>query len=135
MIYLYGSGAWSGNRKILKIGYTSDLELRKEQYKLHNPLGEFLNTREGDLKLELKLHLRLYDHKVEFLDEWFYDEEEVFKVFESDIEEIDKWLWENKAECLICPVIPLPGTLKREILDELRQKFSNSNNIEGTKFL
>lgn len=135
MLYLFGSGSWRSNRKVLKIGYTDDLETRKNQYKLHNPLGEFIETREGDKELELKLHLRLYDHKVEFLEEWFYDEPEVLEAFKRSVEEIDSWLWENKMDCLIYPTIPEPGTMKRKILDDLKEKFSKDNNISGTKLL
>lgn len=137
MLYLFGTGAWKNNRKALKIGYTDDIETRKNQYRLHNPLGEILKTREGDELDELRLHLRLFDHKVEFLDEWFYDEDEVFKVFDQPYEEINKWLWDNRIEnTLFYPTIPSPGTLKRKILDELRKKYGeNSNNLEGQKNL
>lgn len=71
MLYLFGSGAWKGIRKVVKIGYTGDLEKRKNQYRLHNPLGEIISTREGSELDELRLHLRLYDFKVEFLDNGF----------------------------------------------------------------
>ena len=137
MLYLFGTGAWKNNRKALKIGYTDDIETRKNQYRLHNPLGEILKTREGDELDELRLHLRLFDHKVEFLDEWFYDEDEVFKVFDQPYEEINKWLWDNRIEnTLFYPTIPSPGTLKRKILDELRKKYGgNGNNLEGQKNL
>lgn len=137
MLYLFGTGAWKNNRKALKIGYTDDIETRKNQYRLHNPLGEILKTREGDELDELRLHLRLFDHKVEFLDEWFYDEDEVFKVFDQPYEEINKWLWDNRIKnTLFYPTIPSPGTLKRKILDELRKKYGgNGNNLEGQKNL
>lgn len=135
MLYLYGSGSWENNRKIIKVGFTDDFEKRKQSYYLHNPLGKILDTREGDEILELKLHLRLVDYKVEFLDEWFYDEEPVFKIFQETVEEIDKWLWENRSQVLIYPTIPLPGTKKRKILDELRSKYSNAVSQEGTKLL
>ena len=136
MLYLFGSGAWKGNRKILKIGFTQDIETRKLQYKLHNPLGEMIKTREGTELDELRLHLRLFDFKVEFLDEWFYDEEEVFKVFDQEYEEINRWLWDNRLQTpLLYPTLPSPGTLKRKILDELRKKYGGSNNLEGQKNL
>ena len=137
MLYLFGTGAWKNNRKEIKIGYTDDIETRKNQYRLHNPLGEILKTREGDELDELRLHLRLFDHKVEFLDEWFYDEDEVFKVFDQPYEEINKWLWDNRIKnTLFYPTIPSPGTLKRKILDELRKKYGgNGNNLEGQKNL
>lgn len=135
MLYLFGSGSWENNRKIVKVGFTDDYEKRKQSYYLHNPLGKMLDSREGDEMLELKLHLRLTDWKVEFLDEWFYDEEPVFKIFQETVEEIDRWLWENKSQVLIYPTIPQPGTKKRKILDELRDKYSKTITQEGTKLL
>lgn len=134
MLYLFGSGSWKGPRKVVKIGHTNKLEERKEQYRLHNPLGELISTREGDLMDELRLHLRLYDFKVEFLEEWFYDEQPVFDVFEQSFEEIDKWLWEHRAETLLYPQIPRPGTLKRKLLDELQAK-NRSVLVKGEKLL
>lgn len=136
MLYLFGSGAWKNSRRVVKVGYTGDIETRKQQYKLYNPLGEILDTREGDEILELKLHLRLIHFKVEFLDEWFFDEEPVFKIFQESEEGIDEWLWENRNDCLLYPTIPLPGTMKRKILDELKSKFGPSiKPIEGVKLL
>ena len=84
MLYLFGSGAWENNRRVVKIGFSDNMEKRRVNYNHYNPLGKFLGEREGDRKDELRLHLRLYDHRVEFLDEWFYDEEEVFRVFNEE---------------------------------------------------
>lgn len=126
MLYLFGSGSWKNDRKIVKVGFTDDIETREQSYKLHNPLGEMLDTREGDKILELKLHLRLKDFQVEFLDEWFFDEPEVFRLFNIDIEDLDKWLWDNKSEVLLTPFMPEPGTMKREILDSLQQKYNKN---------
>lgn len=135
MLYLFGSGSWSNQRKVVKIGFTNDIEKRKSQYKLHNPLGEFISVREGNEEDELRLHLRLYDFKVEFLDEWFYDEKEVFDVFSQDYSEIDKWLWDHKSEVLIYPQIPPPGSLKRTLLDNIKSKFRISDDLNGLKLL
>lgn len=136
MIYLFGSGSWKTDRKAVKIGYTSDLDGRKRTYTLHNPMGELLDFREGDEKLEVKLHLRLIDYKVEFLEEWFYPEPDVFNIFKEPEESIDKWIWDNRGDTLLYPSIPLPGTKKRLILDELLKKYGNKKNtIDGTKFL
>ena len=135
MLYLYGSGSWENNRKIVKVGFTDDYEKRKQSYYLHNPLGKMLDSREVYEILELKLLLSLTDWKVEFLDEWFYDEEPVFKIFQETVEEIDMWLWENRSQVLIYPTIPPPETKKRKILDELRNKYSKTTTQEGTKLL
>ena len=134
MLYLFGCGEYGTRRTFLKVGYTDDLDTRIKQYKLHNPGGKMIDTREGDEMLELKLHLRLTYHKEDFLDEWLYDEPEVKEIFKQSEEEIDKWLWDNRMDILQYPVIPLPGTKKRKILDSLRKKFKQST-IEGTKLL
>lgn len=137
MLYLFGSGAWKNSRRIVKIGFTDNLEKRKTNYYHYNPLGEILSTREGTKKDELRLHLRLFDHRVEFLEEWFYDEQEVFDVFNEDYEKINEWLWERRTDTLLYPQIPLPGTLKRELLDDLRETFKRDNKeiINGEKLL
>lgn len=134
MLYLFGSGSWNNNRKILKVGFTNDIEVRKSQYKLHNPLGEFIKIREGDEELELKLHIRLSEFQVEFLDEWFFNDPEVIDIFDHTEDEIDNWIWKNRFDTLCYPQIPLPGTLKRKILDKLKIKFNN-NLIEGEKLV
>ena len=126
MLYLFGSGSWKNDRKIVKVGFTDDFSTREQSYKLHNPLGEMIDTREGDKYLELKLHIRLRDWQVEFLDEWFYDESEVFELFQIDEEELDKWLWDNRSETLLYPTMPQAGTMKREILDKLQEKFNKN---------
>lgn len=134
MLYLFGSGSWKNSRRVLKVGYTNNFETRKQQYKIYNPLGEMLDTREGDEILELKLHLRLIHYKVEFLDEWFFDEDPVFEIFKSSVDDIDRWLWENRADCFYCP-LPAIGTMKRTILEELKQKFEGDKTVEGVKLL
>lgn len=131
MLYLYGSGSYINDRKILKVGYTSDIETRKQQYLLHNPLGQFLDAREGDKILEEKLHLRLVDFKVEFLDEWFYDEPGVKEIFALCVEEIDKWLWDNRLDVFY--PFPTPGSIKRQIQEELGRKYREP--LEGTKII
>lgn len=140
MLYLYGSGSWENERKIVKVGFSDDFSTREASYRLHNPLGKVLDTREGDKILEEKLHLRLIHFKVEFLDEWFHAEDPVFEIFNYSVEEIDQWLWENRAEVFYDP-LPGIGTLKRQILDELREKYGPKVNkpspedLESLKFL
>lgn len=130
MLYLFGSGSYRNDRKIVKVGFTDDVRIREAQYKLHNPLGEMIATRQGDEILELKLHLRLQDYKVEFLDEWFYDEPEVQEAFGSTIGTIDQWLWNNRSDIFY----PLPkiGSKKRTIYEELRSLFDNPINPDIT---
>lgn len=135
MLYLFGSGSYKGNRKVVKVGFTDDIETRKQQYLLHNPLGEFLGIRDGDRLLELKLHLRLEDYKVEFLDEWFYDEEEVEEIFGSTESQLNKWLWENRNTTLLDPEMPKQGTMKYEIYEELKSMFDRTGLDFGQKSL
>lgn len=134
MLYLFGTGSFKNDRKALKVGFTDDIDTRKNQYYLHNPLGEMLGSREGNELDELRLHLRLIDFKVEFLDEWFYNEPEVYKIFKEDYKDMNKWLWENRERTLLSPNIPLPGTLKRKLLDQIRKELGHVV-IDGEKFL
>lgn len=120
MIYLFGSGSFRDDRKIVKLGYTGNQEEREEAYLLHNPLGKFIGWREGDRNLELKLQLRLEDYKAEILDEWFYWEEGIEEIFCMEEDTLDEWLWENRTR-LFMPV-PKDGR-KRSIYDHLKKKY------------
>lgn len=134
MLYLFGTGSFKNDRKAVKVGFTDDFDTRKTQYYHHNPLGEMILTRDGDELDELRLHLRLVDFKVEFLDEWFYNEPEVYNIFTEDYKKIDEWLWENRDRTLLNPDIPLPGTLKRKLLDRIRSDRGETV-IDGQKHL
>ena len=63
MIYLIKS-----NDK-LKIGYTSNLEVRLKQYKTHNLDIELLNKKEGSINDEKTLHSICSEYKIK--NEWF----------------------------------------------------------------
>lgn len=131
MLYLFGTGAFKSSRKAVKVGYTGDgsKETRETAYNLHNPMGEFIAWRDGDRTMELKLHLRLADYKVEFLDEWFYYEPEVETIFGSPVSDLNDWLWDNRGTVFY--PLPKPGTLKRKIYDELSILKQGSNVVEG----
>ena len=92
-------------------------------------MGEFIAWRDGDRTMELKLHLRLADYKVEFLDEWFYYEPEVETIFGSPVSDLNDWLWDNRGTVFY--PLPKPGTLKRKIYDELSMLKQGSNVVEG----
>ena len=126
MLYLFGTGAFKSSRKAVKVGYTGDgsKEARETAYNLHNPMGEFIAWREGDRTMELKLHLRLADYKVEF-----YSEPEVETIFGSPVSDINDWLWDNRGTVFY--PLPKPGTLKRKIYDELSMLKQGSNVVEG----
>ena len=131
MLYLFGTGSFKNDRKAVKVGYTADgsKSERESAYRLHNPMGEFLGWREGDKVMELKLHLRLADYKVEFLDEWFYYEPKVEEIFGQPVSDINDWLWNNRGTVFY--PLPKPGTLKRKIYDELSLLKQGSNVVEG----
>lgn len=125
MIYLYGSSIYPIGKGILKIGYAKNLEERMKQYKIHNPGGKLLSSREGDEILELKLHIlaewkRL---KLDILDEWFEDDDELISLFSWTTDKIDETIWKNRYDILITPFLPQPGTKKRKILDDLSEKY------------
>lgn len=135
MLYLFGSGSYSSNRNALKIGFSDDMETREKHYSIYNPMGSILGTRDGDRLLELKLHLMLEDFKVEFLDEWFYDEDEVKRVFGLTENEIDQWIWENKSKVLLNPEWPKEGTMKYKILENLRKRFTGESIVGEKSFI
>lgn len=135
MIYLFGTGSFRGNEKIVKVGFTDDKEEREKAYLLHNPKGEFLGWRSGDKLMETKLHLRLKDFKQDFLDEWFYYEPEVEEIFGLPEHEIDKWLWENRNDIFFDPWLPETGSKKRKIYDELNSKYGENGSVLGDKAL
>lgn len=136
MIYMFGSGSFKNGEKAVKIGFTENKDERESAYFLHNPLGQFLGWREGDKKLELKLHLRLKDFKETFLDEWFYYEPPVLDIFNETEEQINEWLWKNKDDIFYSPTLPTFGSLKWEIFMELREIFDNKNKpVLGIKTL
>ena len=124
MLYLFGTGSFRNELKAVKVGYTANKEERETAYLLHNPFGEFLCWRDGDRKLELKLHLRLKDFKMDILDEWFYYEDPVLGIFCHREDDIDSWLWENRTDVFFSGFLPNPGTLKREIYNDLYEKYT-----------
>lgn len=98
MLYLIQSSDIDTGVKVLKIGYTDDIEKRKSQYKAHNILCKFLDTREGDEVLEKEFHLRFTDYKYPELDEWFYWHQDIIDHFHDTPEELDLWLWEKREK-------------------------------------
>lgn len=135
MIYLirtYGKG-----KSILKIGFASDLERRISQYFYMNPLFEFVSSREGDELLEDLLHYYLYykgfQYKIDGkLNEWFIDDPEVIRIFDTPTEDLEKELWENRDK-----VFDLKGKLKNsldyQLFEYLYQK--NKEDFIGEKYI
>ena len=75
MLYLIKSYGPRG-KKIYKVGYTTSLDNRLNQYFSHNPFIELISVREGDEELETLIHISLYSLGYRFqrdgrLNEWF----------------------------------------------------------------
>lgn len=79
MIYLIQSG------NNLKIGFTSNLKSRLNQYKTHNPDIRLLNYKSGTKEDEKKLHVLCEKYK--YYTEWFTYCEEVIDIFNNYISE------------------------------------------------
>lgn len=75
MLYLIKSSTY------LKIGYTYNIEKRMAQYATHNPDFILLDTAEGSLRDEENLHAILKPYWIK--NEWFYNCDEVIKVWNS----------------------------------------------------
>ena len=75
MLYLIKSSTY------LKIGYTYNVEKRMKQYETHNPDFVLLDTAQGSLRDEMELHAILKPYWIK--NEWFYNCDEVIKVWNS----------------------------------------------------
>ena len=93
---LYMIRTWGrGGKSMIKIGYTSDLSKRMENYYHSNPFFEKISAREGSLEDEkrLQLYLEVLGYKMGILDEWFADSPEVQTLFHESKEKISRVLW------------------------------------------
>lgn len=100
MLYLIRSYG-PRNRSILKVGFTDDIEARKNQYFFHNPLFQVISVREGDLILEGLIHRYLYFLDLQYkhgerLREWFDNDSEVLRVFHLSRETLERLVWRNR---------------------------------------
>lgn len=77
MIYLIQSG------NLYKIGYTTNLEHRFDQYKQHNPTAILLDSKEGSRKDESNLHKLCEEYKID-RPEWF-NSDKVISIFRDYI--------------------------------------------------
>jgi hypothetical protein len=86
------------NKSALKIGFTDDVKNRINSYKYHNPLFELISTREGSLLDETRTHTYLtsFGYKLNILDEWFIDCDEVNQLFHKPFEAMNKVIWNNR---------------------------------------
>lgn len=93
---LYMIRTWGrGGKSMIKIGYTSNLSKRMENYYHSNPFFEKISAREGSLEDEklLQLYLEVLGYKMGILDEWFVDSPEVQTLFHESKEKISRVLW------------------------------------------
>lgn len=89
MIYLIQGYGNVG--KLLKIGYTNNLDFRLSMFKTDTPDFKLLATREGDEGFENKLHKYFsrfrYNHDNYYGREWFYYDERIIEEFKTLQEE------------------------------------------------
>lgn len=93
---LYMIRTWGrGGKSMIKIGYTSNLSKRMENYYHSNPFFEKISAREGSLEDEkrLQLYLEVLGYKMGILDEWFVDSPEVQTLFHESKNKISRVLW------------------------------------------
>lgn len=123
MLYLIRS--WGRGKSILKVGYTSNLPKRMENYYHSNPLFERISAREGSLTDEkrLQMYLELLGYKYTRLDEWFVDCPEVLSLFHESTMKISRVLWRYR-DSVWCKEDLKNGADKRlrEIYEDLRMK-------------
>lgn len=124
MLYLIRS--WGKGKSILKVGYTSDLPKRMENYYHSNPLFEKISAREGSLidEKRLQLYLEVSGYKYSRLDEWFIDRPEVLTLFHESRDKISRTLWRCR-DSVWCKEDLKTGADKRlrEIYEDLRGKY------------
>lgn len=123
MLYLIRS--WGRGKSILKVGYTSNLPKRMENYYHSNPLFEKISSREGSLidEKRLQMYLELLGYKYSRLDEWFIDCPEVLSLFHESQRKISRVLWRYR-DSVWCKEDLKNGADKRlrEIYEDLREK-------------
>lgn len=123
MLYLIRS--WGRGKSILKVGYTSNLPKRMENYYHSNPLFEKISSREGSLTDEKRpqMYLELLGYKYSRLDEWFVDCPEVLSLFHESHRKISRVLWRYR-DSVWCKEDLKNGADKRlrEIYEDLRER-------------
>lgn len=100
MLYLIRSYG-PRNRSILKVGFTDDIEARKNHYFYCNPFSQVISVREGDLILEGLIHRYLYFLDLQYkhgerLKELFDNDSEVWRVFHLSRETLERLVWRNR---------------------------------------
>ena len=103
MLYLIKSYG-KNNRVCYKIGFTNNCDNRISQYKNANPFCEVVKIREGTEETETCIHVYL-DYLGLLLDrnsskEWYKDDKKVIEVFNSDLDELKRLIWDNRDKII-----------------------------------
>lgn len=133
MLYLIKSYG-SRNRSILKVGFTDDIEARKNQYFSHNPFFQVISVREGDLILEGLIHRYLYFLDLQYkhgerLKEWFDNDSEVWRVFHLSRETLERLVWRNRDKIFD---MKSPSPFDYSLFEALYKK--NINKFERSQY-
>lgn len=124
---LYMIRTWGrGGKSMIKVGYTSDLPKRMENYYHSNPFFEKISAREGSLEDEkrLQLYLEVLGYKMGILDEWFVDSPEVQTLFHESKEKISRVLWRYRNSVWKKEDLKQGADQRlRDIYENLRKKY------------
>lgn len=124
---LYMIRTWGrGGKSMIKVGYTSDLPKRMENYYHSNPFFEKISEREGSLEDEkrLQLYLEVLGYKMGILDEWFVDTPEVQTLFHESKEKISRVLWRYRNSVWKKEDLKQGADQRlRDIYENLRKKY------------
>ena len=138
MLYLIKSYGPKG-KKIYKVGYTTNLDNRLNQYFSHNPFIELISTREGDEELEKLIHVCLYSLEYKFtkggkLDEWFTgDLNKIQYIFHSTKRYLEKVIWRNRDKAFSVDSI---GNINSDSFKLLRRLYKENNyKINGNRYI
>ena len=138
MLYLLKSYGPRG-KKIYKVGYTTSLDNRLNQYFSHNPFIELISVREGDEELEKLIHISLYSLGYKFtkggkLDEWFIGNlNKIQYIFHSTKRYLEKVIWRNRDKAFSVDSI---GNINSDSFKLLRRLYKENNyRINGNKYI
>ena len=138
MLYLVKSYG-PREKKIYKVGYTTNLDNRLNQYFSHNPFIELISTREGNEELEKLIHISLYSLGYKFtkggkLDEWFTgDLNKIQYIFHSTKRYLEKVVWRNRDKAFSVDSI---GNINSDSFKLLRRLYKENNyRINGNKYI
>ena len=138
MLYLIRSYGPRG-KKIYKVGYTTSLDNRLNQYFSHNPFIELISVREGDEELETLIHVCLYSLGYRFqrdgrLNEWFIGNlSKIQYIFHSTKIYLEKVIWRNRDKSFSVDSI---GNINSDSFKLLRRLYKENNyRINGNRYI